>query len=814
MTRLEWMARSVALECRVCGYSGRGTDELGFDTESGPATGTRCPDCGSLQLLDEILASTPDDASVDDYLWSGAGVGEFADLIARLPARPGARMLDVGCGYGLALDYARWARGWSVRGVDPSYAAVRGARELGIDIHHGPLTPDLDLGDPFDVVFCSEVLEHVTDPSALLAQLRARVRDDGILVLTTPDAAVVNRDSPDGDVVSALSPGYHVVLPSRSGLDGLLRRAGFESVRFGRSRVSHLVVARSSPGDLPTLSDPGPDLRLDAYFTERGRALAGSVPGLAMAVRALRQLVAEGRFREARRAERSVRRGMDQVFGADVRRPGAAHWPAALAGAPFALGMMELLDGSAEAALGRFDEAIAAGRAADGGQVRADDRPVDSDLADVALQSRYHRLLALARVRPDATARDCAEFLTDAQAEGVAPTRRRVWALRVFVELAARGAHDAARPLVPEVERILDATVGDDDGELGRARADAAICLRAMGLLADDEPAVEAELELGLDSYWCDSDGTFLAGWVHRGGDPGTALAVRMHGRETPARRTRRDDLAARWPDAPDVADSGFEVLLPGPPVRDVEVRLTTSEGRLAHRLHLPASRRPESVPDDDDLQPVRTAVAAAPEGPVLLLGARRSGTDIHPGVRDLIGDREVVGLDIHPGNGVDIVADAHRLSEVLDRGAFPVVVSASLLEHVAQPWTVCREVVDVLPVGGVAVHQVPWVWPTHSSPNDFWRISPEGLRELHPADFGVDVVAAGRHSPAAVVPLGDWRGHHGAMPTLASGAFSWIVVRRVADAAVDATWPYDPESGRETAERYPLDGIIPEAKE
>ena len=53
MTRLEWMARSVALECRVCGYSGRGTDELGFDTESGPATATRCPDCGSLELLDE-----------------------------------------------------------------------------------------------------------------------------------------------------------------------------------------------------------------------------------------------------------------------------------------------------------------------------------------------------------------------------------------------------------------------------------------------------------------------------------------------------------------------------------------------------------------------------------------------------------------------------------------------------------------------------------------------------------------------------------------------------------------------------------------
>ena len=88
------------------------------------------------------------------------------------------------------------------------------------------------------------------------------------------------------------------------------------------------------------------------------------------------------------------------------------------------------------------------------------------------------------------------------------------------------------------------------------------------------------------------------------------------------------------------------------------------------------------------------------------------------PGLRVLeIGSREVtgasnarnefakaeyVGFDYYPGDNVDVVGDAHKLSSYFEQGGkFDIVYSSACFEHFAMPWLVAVEISKVLKVGG-----------------------------------------------------------------------------------------------------------------
>jgi SAM-dependent methyltransferase len=75
-------------------------------------------------------------------------------------------------------------------------------------------------------------------------------------------------------------------------------------------------------------------------------------------------------------------------------------------------------------------------------------------------------------------------------------------------------------------------------------------------------------------------------------------------------------------------------------------------------------------------------------------------------------------GFDFHPGAQVDVVGDAHRLSDYFAPNSFDVVYSAAVYEHLAMPWVVSEEIAKVLRPGGVACilthfsyseHEMPW---------------------------------------------------------------------------------------------------------
>jgi SAM-dependent methyltransferase len=105
-----------------------------------------------------------------------------ADVIA------GAAVLDVGCGSG-EMSQRLESLGAQVTGVDLSLAGLHKSPIRGnvaqVDLEDG--LPFLD--DSFDVVWCTEVLEHMNSPGFLLRECRRLLRDEGLLLLTVPNSA-------------------------------------------------------------------------------------------------------------------------------------------------------------------------------------------------------------------------------------------------------------------------------------------------------------------------------------------------------------------------------------------------------------------------------------------------------------------------------------------------------------------------------------------------------------------------------------------------------------------------------------------------
>jgi len=85
-------------------------------------------------------------------------------VAAQIGLEPGRRMLDLGCGWGALLNYAR-ERGTDGVGVTLSAAQVAACRRHGLDVHlRDALTVDRDVYGPFDAVASLGAFEHFCSP--------------------------------------------------------------------------------------------------------------------------------------------------------------------------------------------------------------------------------------------------------------------------------------------------------------------------------------------------------------------------------------------------------------------------------------------------------------------------------------------------------------------------------------------------------------------------------------------------------------------------------------------------------------------------
>ena len=158
-----------------------------------------------------------------------------AGQIGRVARRhhPGRTLsfLDIGCSAGFMVESAR-ENGFDAAGVEPDHVAVEYARtHFPKNMYYTGLLETADLGGRrFDVVYCSEVIEHSADCNAFMDRLAGVMNDGGLLYLTTPDISHWRRPR-DVTKWDGFRPPGHCLFFTPATLEHLLARHGFKVLR-------------------------------------------------------------------------------------------------------------------------------------------------------------------------------------------------------------------------------------------------------------------------------------------------------------------------------------------------------------------------------------------------------------------------------------------------------------------------------------------------------------------------------------------------------------------------------------------------------
>lgn len=230
--RYEWQGVSFpAAECRDCGM---------LFLRVQPAGETLARMYSADYFAQDFRCGRSDAPSTDETAFRAENDG----LLDRFESwRGSGRLLEVGCATGLLLKRAR-ERGWQVTGVELSPDAVAHARSLGLTVHQGTLADAALAADAFDVVYLGDVLEHVPDCRATLAEVARVLAPGGHAIvrgpITTHSLArrlglalygALGRD------IVLREPPYHVWEFRPGSLRQLARRAGLEVVRLEQTKI-------------------------------------------------------------------------------------------------------------------------------------------------------------------------------------------------------------------------------------------------------------------------------------------------------------------------------------------------------------------------------------------------------------------------------------------------------------------------------------------------------------------------------------------------------------------------------------------------
>jgi dolichol-phosphate mannosyltransferase len=201
--------------------------------------------CNECKML--FVSPLPDLVEVyDQDYFAGAGEGfgyvdydkdkepmiptfnKYLDLLVGKKEPTDITLLDVGAATGFFMSLAE-ARGFSTTGIEISDFAASLGRQKRLNIITGDLLKAPFMNGYFDVVTMCDVLEHVTDPKAILLETKRILKPEGLLLINTPDAESV--------VARMFGKNWHLLVPpehlhyfSPKNLSKFLEKIGFEIV--------------------------------------------------------------------------------------------------------------------------------------------------------------------------------------------------------------------------------------------------------------------------------------------------------------------------------------------------------------------------------------------------------------------------------------------------------------------------------------------------------------------------------------------------------------------------------------------------------
>jgi SAM-dependent methyltransferase len=157
----------------------------------------------------------------------------------------GRTILDIGCSYGTFLELAKGA-GFKTFGVEPSECALKASK------HGNIFTSIEEVKGQYDIITFMNTIEHLIDPVAELVKIRKLLKDDGYLVLSTPNLiGTYFNTTIDGWMSNA-----HVCHFTPTTLKAICVKAGFDIAdarpqNEGMGEKIYCILGKCEPYDLP-----------------------------------------------------------------------------------------------------------------------------------------------------------------------------------------------------------------------------------------------------------------------------------------------------------------------------------------------------------------------------------------------------------------------------------------------------------------------------------------------------------------------------------------------------------------------------------
>jgi len=312
-----------------------------------------------------------------------------------------------------------------------------------------------------------------------------------------------------------------------------------------------------------------------------------------------------------------------------------------------------------------------------------------------------------------------------------------------------------------------------------------------------------------IDLMWCDVHGVFVKGWAYGFSQaPETLVLQSGEFQKVVSDFHDRPDLLPFFPGYPEITSKGFSAYLACDPFTPVALTIKTIHEDAVIPLTVPSHVKAAFSRVSEETAPLQKFAVEMRRinGTVLELGARKVSPITSDHASLFAPECRYLTNDIHAAPNIDIVADAHFLSDYVEQGSIDGVFSVAVMEHLAAPWLVAAEINRVLKIGGLTLQILPQTWPVHETPNDFWRMTDEGLKTLFSEALGFEILDSGMDTPMAIYPSLPFR--HDAfleMPFHPGFGNSFILARKVREILPSSVkWPMERNALADISRLYP----------
>ncbi len=154
----------------------------------------KCSNCGlsrnyPLPYLDDVSAEVYQDFSyIDPYINAELWNKFFMPMINKIKKyKQKGTILDIGCSSGYLLKLAK-DNGFNTYGVELNpQAAKYGNDNYNLNILNKDLSAANFDNNYFDIIVCSQLMEHIVNPEHLLSEIYRVMKNDGILIIDSPN---------------------------------------------------------------------------------------------------------------------------------------------------------------------------------------------------------------------------------------------------------------------------------------------------------------------------------------------------------------------------------------------------------------------------------------------------------------------------------------------------------------------------------------------------------------------------------------------------------------------------------------------------